>query len=146
MPESLNYDLAKPTEATESADLQLLRGRVAALEAACAEAQHSLQTFVEYSPVGFVILDMETGRFLEANPVAERMFGFPRTTLLEMGPFELSPFDQPDGPSSMRGNEQDCATRWAAVLPYSSGGTAMLMGSGSPVKFAWYESGGAVAT
>ncbi len=99
--------------ATESAELEALRVRVAALEAACAdeqqasrETQHSLQTFITYSPVAIVLLDIETGRFIEANPVAVQLFGFPRTTLLEMGPAELSPPYQPDGSSSTRANEK----------------------------------------
>lgn len=91
---------------TESAELELLRVRVAALEAAYADAQHNLQTFVTHTPEAFVILDIETGRFLEVNPVAERLFGFPRAKLLEMGPFDLSPPWQPDGPSRNRGNER----------------------------------------
>ncbi len=71
----------------------------------CQEAQHNLQTFVTHSPVAIVILDIETGQFIEANPAAEQLFGFPRATLLEMGPFELSPPYQPDGSSSTRANE-----------------------------------------
>ena len=71
----------------------------------CQEAQHNLQTFVTHSPVAIVILDIETGQFIEANPAAEQLFGFPRATLLEMCPFELSPPYQPDGSSSTRANE-----------------------------------------
>ena len=71
-----------------------------------ARAQHSLQTMITYAPEAFVLLDIETGRFLEANPMAEQLFGLPRAALLEMGPIELSPPYQPDGPSSTRGNEK----------------------------------------
>ncbi len=113
MPESLNYDRATHAKAPESAELESLRVRVAALETACAdgqqacrEAQHSLQTFITYSPVAILLLDIETERFIEANPMAEQLFGFPRTTLLEMGPAELSPPNQPDGSSSTLANQK----------------------------------------
>lgn len=69
-----------------------------------AEAEHSLQTLVTHAPEAVVLLDIQTGRFVEANPVAERLFGFSRSDLIQMNPFALSPPYQPDGPSSERGN------------------------------------------
>ena len=84
MPKSVNPNHSIHATATESAERESLHVRVAALEAACAEgqqasreAQHSLQTFITHSPLAIVILDIETGQFIEANPVAEQLFGFP---------------------------------------------------------------------
>jgi PAS domain S-box-containing protein len=49
------------------------------------------------------MLDVDSGQFLDANAAAETLFGFPRESLLGMGPFELSPRWQPGGLSSELG-------------------------------------------
>ncbi len=92
--------------ATHHGELNAIRARMAALETACAEARQSLRTMIAYAPEAVVIVDMQTGLFSEANPMAEQLFGLPRAALLEMGPLELSPPSQPDGPSSTLGNEK----------------------------------------
>lgn len=52
------------------------------------------------------ILDAETGKWVDVNPNAERMFGRDRESLLRRGPVELSPARQPDGrPSSEAARE-----------------------------------------
>src|SRR5215469_10048954 len=51
----------------------------------------------------FVLLDVDTGRFMDANVNAEKLFGLERSRLLEVGPVDLSPAQQPDGePSAQR--------------------------------------------
>lgn len=46
------------------------------------------------------MLDVDSGRFLDANAAAENLFKLPRESLLEVGPSELSPRWQPGGLSS----------------------------------------------
>jgi len=59
-----------------------------------------LRVQLEHAPEAIVVLDLGTGRFVEANPEAQRMFGFTRTEMLTFGPVELSPPLQPDGRES----------------------------------------------
>ena len=63
------------------------------------EADRRLQTLLDYSPEAIVLLDAETGQFVDVNPMAERLFGYPRAELLKRGPFDLSPPFQPGGDS-----------------------------------------------
>ena len=65
------------------------------------ESEQRYRTLVEHAPEAIVVLDLDVGRFDDANPNAERLFGMSRKELLRIGPVELSPPFQPDGrPSS----------------------------------------------
>ncbi len=64
------------------------------------ESEQRFRTLVEYAPEAIVLLDIETGCFVEANENAERLFGFSREALLKLGPLDVSPAMQPDGRSS----------------------------------------------
>lgn len=70
------------------------------------EAEERLHVLFEYAPDAIVVLDVVSGRFLDANPAAEKLFGLPRQSLLEVGPFDLSPPLQPTGASSELGQEK----------------------------------------
>jgi PAS domain S-box-containing protein len=59
-----------------------------------------LRNMLEYAPDAIVVLDVETGRFVEANTNAEKMFGLSKEELLARGPVELSPQQQRDGTPS----------------------------------------------
>ncbi len=84
-----------------------LEGRVAERTAALVATNQSLReselryrTLVEHAPEAIVVLDLDVGRFDDANPNAERLFGMSREELLRVGPVEVSPPFQPDGRSS----------------------------------------------
>jgi diguanylate cyclase (GGDEF)-like protein/PAS domain S-box-containing protein len=65
------------------------------------EARFRLQ--VDHAPDAIVVLDVDSGRFVDANEVAQKLFGLGRERLLELGPVTLSPPVQPDGaPSEQR--------------------------------------------
>lgn len=95
------------TEVQLQEEVEQLRTRVAELEVTESqleearsrqqEAEQRLRTLLDYAPEAIVMLDAETGRFIDVNPSAEKLFGMPRKALVEMGPFELSPQSQPDG-------------------------------------------------
>lgn len=70
------------------------------------ESEEQLRRMMDYAPECIVMLDIDTGRFLDVNPMAEELFGLPRSKLLQVGPFDLSPTDQPDGPSQRLGRER----------------------------------------
>lgn len=84
-----------------------LEERVAERTAALVASNQSLReselryrTLVEHAPEAIVVLDIEVGRFDDANRNAQRLFGMSREELLRVGPAEVSPPFQADGRSS----------------------------------------------
>jgi PAS domain S-box-containing protein len=66
-------------------------------EAALRESQQRLATMLAYAPDAIVVLDVDAGRFVEANERALQLYGMDRESLLRVGPAELSPERQPEG-------------------------------------------------
>ena len=105
------------TSAARSDETEVqLRVRVAALHKTYVELSKELEDshrdlaeFIARSPEAIVLLDVETGLFIEANYAAEQLFGVRRSELLELSPFDLSPEVQPNGSSVKRGMEQIAA-------------------------------------
>jgi hypothetical protein len=77
------------------------------------ESEQRYRTLVEHAPEAIVLLDLDVGRFADANQNAERLFGMSREELLSVGPVEVSPPFQPDGRPSLEaaGEELDKALR-----------------------------------
>jgi two-component system, cell cycle sensor histidine kinase and response regulator CckA len=67
---------------------------------ALAESEARYRTQVEHAPEAIVVFDVDTGRFVEANENALRLYGLSREELFATGPAALSPPTQPDGRSS----------------------------------------------
>ena len=65
-------------------------------ELALRESERRYRSLVENAPEAIFLLDMDTGRFIDVNENALRLFKFSREDLLRMGPLELSPELQPD--------------------------------------------------
>jgi PAS domain S-box-containing protein len=61
------------------------------------ESEQRFRTLVEAAPEAIVVLDADTGGFIDVNDNAVRLFGVDRETLLQSGPAEYSPPFQPDG-------------------------------------------------
>jgi diguanylate cyclase (GGDEF)-like protein/PAS domain S-box-containing protein len=55
---------------------------------------------VDHAPEAIVVFDVGSGRFLDCNENAVRLFGRSREDLLRHGPIDLSPPVQPDGSES----------------------------------------------
>ncbi len=66
-------------------------------------SEATFRTLVEHAPEAIVIMSVESGKFVEANHNAERLFGLPREALLETSPAALSPPTQPGGRPSRDG-------------------------------------------
>ena len=64
------------------------------------ESEQRFRTLVEYAPEAIVVLNVQTGHFVDANENAARLFGYSRESLLNMGPLDVSPAMQPDGRTS----------------------------------------------
>ncbi len=55
------------------------------------ESEERFRTIVDHAPEAIVVLDVDAGRFVDANTNAERLFRLSREQLLKIGPFEMSP-------------------------------------------------------
>jgi diguanylate cyclase (GGDEF)-like protein/PAS domain S-box-containing protein len=72
-------------------------------EQAMRESAARYRLLVDHAPEAIVVLDVDTGLFVDANDHAQKFYGLDRTRLLEVGPVTLSPPQQPDGaPSAER--------------------------------------------
>src|SRR6201987_5778888 len=72
-------------------------------EQAMRESAARYRLLVDHAPEVIVVLDVDSGRFVDANDNAQKFFGLERARLLAVGPIELSPPQQPDGfPSEER--------------------------------------------
>ncbi|MGH8267607.1 MAG: PAS domain S-box protein, partial [Steroidobacteraceae bacterium] len=69
-------------------------------EQAVRESEARYRLLVDHAPEAIVVLDVDTGHFVDANVNAQKLFGLDRARLLEVGPVDLSPTQQPDGGSS----------------------------------------------
>ena len=64
------------------------------------ESESRYRTLFEHAPEAIVVFDADTGRFVDLNQNAVRLYGLEREVLLNVGPIDLSPPRQPDGRSS----------------------------------------------
>jgi PAS domain S-box-containing protein len=69
-------------------------------EEAIRESEARYRALVENAAEAIVVLDVETGKFIDANTHAEVMFGYSREKLLTMGPLDFCPRMQAGGISS----------------------------------------------
>ncbi|HAV61701.1 MAG TPA: hypothetical protein DCY13_04965, partial [Verrucomicrobiales bacterium] len=64
---------------------QRITERTAELQA----SEARLRTLIDHAPEAIVVFDGETGRFLECNENACRLWGLDRATLLQLGPWDV---------------------------------------------------------
>ncbi|HET7755776.1 MAG TPA: PAS domain S-box protein, partial [Steroidobacteraceae bacterium] len=69
-------------------------------EQAVRESEARYRLLVDHAPEAIVVLDVDSGHFVDANVNAQKLFGLDRAQLLQVGPADLSPAQQPDGESS----------------------------------------------
>lgn len=64
------------------------------------EGEARFRLLIDRAPEAIVLLDPLSGRFIEANPRAEAIYGVPRQRILGGRPVDFSPAIQPDGEPS----------------------------------------------
>lgn len=64
------------------------------------ESETRFRLLVEHAPDAIVMLDVDAGRFVDANAHAETLFGLPREEITRCHPVQLSPPIQPSGETS----------------------------------------------
>jgi diguanylate cyclase (GGDEF)-like protein/PAS domain S-box-containing protein len=69
-------------------------------EQAMRESEARYRLLVNHAPEAIVVYDVDAERYVDVNENAERFFGLDRVRLLEVGPIDLSPPNQPDGAAS----------------------------------------------
>lgn len=65
------------------------------------EREQQYRILVEHAPEAIVVLDADTGRFIDINENATKLWGLSKEEMLKYGPIELSTATQPDGRLSM---------------------------------------------
>ncbi len=61
------------------------------------ESEARFRLLVEHAPDAMVMLDVDAGRFADANAHAEKLFGLPKKEIVKRHPVSLSPPFQPGG-------------------------------------------------
>jgi len=69
-------------------------------EDALRESEERFRTLFEYAPEAVVVVDADSGLFVDPNGNAARLYGLSRELLLKVGPGDMSPPTQPDGRNS----------------------------------------------
>ncbi len=64
------------------------------------DSEEGFRTLVENAPESIVVMDADTGRFIDCNQNLLALFEVDRETLLSSGPADFSPLTQPDGSPS----------------------------------------------
>lgn len=80
---------------------QSLERRIAERTAELTASEARLRTLVDNAPEAIVVFDDDTGRFVQCNANALRLYGLTEPELLKMGFADLSPEHQPDGHRSI---------------------------------------------
>ena len=65
------------------------------------ESEAKYRTMVENSPEAILLVDFESGKYIDANEKAERLFKMNKSELLSKGPVEVSPECQENGRKSI---------------------------------------------
>ncbi len=65
------------------------------------ESEARYRMLVDHAPEAIVVIDADSGLFVDANQNAARLFGRSQEELLRCGPWDVSPPCQPDGKTSI---------------------------------------------
>lgn len=87
------------------------------MEAALRDSEARYRASIEHTPAAIVVLNPETGRFVEGNENAVKLFGLSRERLLQTGPAELSPPLQPNGKTSSEFARENIAAALRGETP-----------------------------
>jgi PAS domain S-box-containing protein len=91
-PPRLGAGIQRSNRAMSDEDAKRLKEHSAAL----ARSEESFRLLVEQAPDGIIVLDLDTNRIVEANPSAEKLFGYAREELLKHDLQEFYTPAQPD--------------------------------------------------
>ncbi len=55
------------------------------------------RTLIDHAPEAMLVMEMDSMKIIDINAVAEKLYGWSREELLQVGPADVSPLYQPDG-------------------------------------------------
>lgn len=84
-----------------NSDLELEIATRREVERSLRQSESQFRAMIEHAPEAIVLLDVDAGRFVDANENALQLFDLSRAQLLNRHPAEVSPPHQPDGRSSV---------------------------------------------
>jgi len=96
---------------------QDLEKRITERTAELRASEARMRTLVEHAPEAIVVFEADSGRFVEVNENATKLYGRDRETLLGMSPTLVSPEAQPDGMSSEVSAKQKIRQALAGEVP-----------------------------
>jgi len=85
----------------ESVKLELEMDRREHAQQALRESEQRYRIQIEHAPEAITVFDADSGKFMDANENAARLFGMPREQLFQHSPADLSPSMQPNGCASV---------------------------------------------
>lgn len=94
-----------------------LERRVIERTAELTASEARLRTLIEHAPEAIVVFDGESGRFLECNDNAVRLFGLSGEQLRQLHPAEVSPLVQTDGRLSSEAMQEQIQAALAGATP-----------------------------
>jgi hypothetical protein len=110
-------------------------------EEALRESEERFRTLFEYAPEAILVVDADTGLFVDPNGNAARLYKLSREELLKVGPGIMSPPVQPDGSVYYSTSRPGHATpppqppgQPPTPPPAQAGGTLMI--AGDPYRYA----------
>ncbi len=80
------------------------------------ESELRYRLLIDHAPEAILVFDLDAGRYVDANPNAERLFGVESARLLQLSPLDLSPELQPNGESSADQIQQKTARVMAGEM------------------------------
>ena len=81
-------------------------------------SEQRFRALVEYAPEAITMIDVDTGLYLDVNPMAEALHGLPRDALIgKLGPADLSPKIQLDGRPSTEAAQNYLSRALAGEFP-----------------------------
>ncbi len=106
-------------------------------EHALRESEARFRALVEHAPEAITMLDVDTGLYLDANPMAEALHGLLRDELIgKIGPADLSPEIQLDGRPSSEAAPDYLSRRWLVSFQNLNGCIVLQMGKRPLAKLA----------
>ena len=78
----------------------LMLDRLASRDTELRTSESRYRSLIDNAPEAIVVLDLETGRFVDSNPQAQVLFGLSAEAIQEAGVAAVSPARQPDGRAS----------------------------------------------
>jgi PAS domain S-box-containing protein len=123
--QTIDYHVGAITDITDrkSAEDQIrqlnqdLERRIIERTGELAASEARMRTLVEHAPEAIVVFDANTGKFVEVNENATRLYARDRKTLLGLTPTEVSPEYQADGMRSDSSAQEKIRQALAGEVP-----------------------------